>query len=108
MDLRMYYQKVRDVEATIPEPYVVLVSHETGDGGKGGVPTEVTRKVAAKMLVDGGVSLATPEQVKSFLEKQAAALRVAQEAAAAARVEVTVVTSEDLKKLRSGSRSAKD
>jgi hypothetical protein len=108
MDLRMYYQKVRDAEATIPEPYVLVVSHETGDGGKGGVPTEVTRKVAAKMLVDGGASLASSEQLRVFLEKQTAALRAAQEAAAAARVEITVVTSEDLRKLKGGSRSAKE
>ena len=108
MDLRMYYQKVRDVEATIPEPYVVLVSHETGDGGKCGVPTEVTRKVAARMLVDGGASLATHEQLRAFQEKQATAIRAAQEVAAAARVEVTVVTSEDLRKLKGGSKSAKE
>ena len=108
MDVRMYYQKIRDVEATIPDAFPVVVSRVTGDGGRDGVTTEVTRKVAAKMLVEGFASLATADEVKTYQETQAAAYRAAQDAAAAARVEVTVVSTEDLKKLRSGSRSAKE
>jgi hypothetical protein len=95
------------VEATIPDAYPVVISHETGDGGIGGVATEVTRKVAAKMLVDGKATLASAPEVKTFQEQNAAAQRAVLDALAAARVEVTVVTAEDLKKLR-GSRSTKE
>ncbi len=47
MDLRVYYQKIRKFEAEIPEPFVVLVSRETPDGGKAGVKTDVPRSLAA-------------------------------------------------------------
>lgn len=112
MDLKNYYQKVRDMEATIPEPYAVVVSQATGDGGKGGVLVEVTRHVAAKMSVEGSAQLAPPEQAAAFQQRQAAAQKAAQDAAAATKVAVTMVSSDDLKKLtddvkklKSGSKS---
>ena len=65
MDLRMYFQKIRDVEAKIPGTYATVVSLETPDGGKAGLLTDVPRRVAAKMVVDGVATLAVntkPEQ----------------------------------------------
>jgi hypothetical protein len=115
MDLRTYYQKMRDMEATIAAPYVVIISKATDDGGKSGVPVEVTRHVAAKMLVEGSAELATADQATAFHEKQAAAQKAALEATAATKVSVTVVSSDDLKKLtddlaklKSGPKSAGD
>ena len=115
MDLRTYYQKIRDTEATIPAQYVVVISKATDDGGKSGVPVEVTRPVAAKMVVEGSAVLATAEQATAFQAKQAAAQKAAQQAAAAAKVQVTVVSSDDLKrltddltKLKSGSKPAEE
>jgi len=58
MDLRGYYQKIREVEATIADAYAVIVSLETPDGGKAGTQTEVTRSLAAKMIVNGLAKLA--------------------------------------------------
>jgi len=58
MDLKLYYQKIRDVEAKIPGAYVEVVSLATPDGGKGGMVTEVPRRIAAKMVVDGTAKLA--------------------------------------------------
>ena len=43
MDLRAYYQKMRKVESEIQDPYVVIVSRETPDGGRAGVKSEVPR-----------------------------------------------------------------
>jgi len=40
MDLRQYYQKISEKEAAFKEPYPVVVSLETGDGGKTGVLTK--------------------------------------------------------------------
>jgi hypothetical protein len=61
MDLRIYYQKIRDVEATITEEFPVVVSKETPDGGKKGVRTQVPRKIAAKMIVEGLAELPKPK-----------------------------------------------
>ena len=115
MDLKTYYQKIRDTEAAIPAAYAVVVSKATDDGGKTGVTVEVTRHVAAKMVVEGSAALATTDQSAAFHEQQAAAQKAAQEAAAAAKVSVTMVSSDDLKKLtddlsklKSGTKSAKE
>ena len=115
MDLKTYYQKIRDTEATIPGQYAVVVSRATDDGGKGGVTVEVPRPVAAKMVVEGSAVLATAAQATAFQQQEAAAQKAAQDAAAAGKVQITMVSSDDLKKLtddlsrlRSGSKSAKE
>ena len=41
MDLIVFYQKLRHIESQIVDAHPVLVSHETPDGGKAGVRTEV-------------------------------------------------------------------
>jgi len=64
MDLRIYYQKIRDCEAKIPGTFAFVVSTATPDGGKAGVVTEVPRRVAAKMVVDGTARLAVESEVK--------------------------------------------
>jgi hypothetical protein len=66
MDVRVYYQKIRKIEAELPEPYVVVVSRETGDGGKPGVRTEVPRSLAAKLIVEDQATLATAEEAAQF------------------------------------------
>ena len=53
MEMRMYYKKLRQAEATIAEEHTVVVSLETGDGGAAGVYTEVTRRNAARLIVEG-------------------------------------------------------
>jgi hypothetical protein len=66
MDLRAYYQKIRKMEAAMPEPYVVVVSRETPDGGKPGVKTDVPRSLAAKLIVEDQATLASPEETAQF------------------------------------------
>jgi hypothetical protein len=66
MDLRAYYQKIRKIEAEIQEPYVVMVSRETPDGGKPGVKTDVPRSLAAKLIVEEQATLASPEEASQF------------------------------------------
>lgn len=66
MDLKVYYQKLHDHEKRITKPEVVVVSLETPDGGKPGVHSEVQRRTAARMLVDGTARLATPEETSAF------------------------------------------
>lgn len=52
MDLRAYYQKIRKIEAEITEPFVVVVSRATEEGGKAGVKTTVPKRVAAKLIAE--------------------------------------------------------
>ncbi|MGA2267703.1 MAG: hypothetical protein ABSH44_04450 [Bryobacteraceae bacterium] len=108
MDLKLYYQKIRDMESKITEAFPVVVSSETPDGGKPGVLTEVTPRIAAKMIVEGLARLATAEEAKAFSELQAEARRVAEQVAAAAKVQLAVLSTTELNKLKGLSRSSKD
>ncbi len=73
MDLRNYYQKVKDIASKIADNCTVIVSLETADGGKAGTQTEVPRALAAKMIVDGIARLATPEERQAFHARKAPA-----------------------------------
>jgi molybdenum-dependent DNA-binding transcriptional regulator ModE len=107
MDLKLYYQKIRDMESKITEAFPVVVSVETPDGGKAGVLTEVTPGIAAKMLVEGAARLATAQEAKAFRAGQAEAKRAADEAAAA-KVQFTVVSTTELNKLKSAPGPSQD
>ena len=69
MDLRGYYQKIKEVESKIADAFAVIVSLESPDGGKAGAQTEVTRSLAARMIVNGLARLATAAE-KRALESQ--------------------------------------
>src|ERR1022692_1649996 len=58
MDLQAYFKKIRAMEERLKDPSGVLVSLETQDGGREGVRTEVPRRIAATMIVEGTASLA--------------------------------------------------
>jgi hypothetical protein len=108
MDLKLYYQKIRDKESEITETFPIVVSVETPDGGKAGVRTEVTPGIAAKMLVEGAARLATAEEAMAFRTVQVEAKRLADQAAAAAKVQFTVVSTTELNKLKSVPGSSPD
>ncbi len=101
MDLRLYFQKIREIESTIADAFAVVVSHATPEGGKAGVPTEVPKRTAAKMIVDGIAHLATAEEARLFRAAQAEAQKIAEQVAEAAKVAFTVVPSAELEKLKS-------
>ena len=100
MDLRIYYQKIRDASSKIADAFPVVVSNETPDGGKVGVLTEVTRPIAAKMVVEGLARLADDKEAAAFRQKLADARRQAEESVAAAKVQVAVLNAEELRTLR--------
>jgi hypothetical protein len=108
MDLQMYYQKIREMQTKIADEYPLVVSIETADGGKGGTKTEVPRRLAAKMLVEGLARLASKEEVKAHREALAEGKRVAEREAAAARLQLTVLSSTELDRLRSEARGTKE
>lgn len=108
MDLKHYYQKIRDQEAKIADAFAVVVSLETPDGGKAGTLSEVSRKVSAKMVVDGVARLATAEDAKRLRDQQAEAQRAAEQAAAASKVQLTVLPTSELNRLRAAARPPKE
>ena len=108
MDLQVYYQKIRDMEAKIADEFPLVLSLETGDGGKAGTKTEVPRRLAAKLLVEGLARLASKDEVKAYRETLAEAKRLAERAAAAARLQLTVLSTTELDRLRSEARSTKE
>ena len=71
MDLTMYFQKIRDAQLNFKEEFPVVVSLETGDGGKPNQMTETTQRVAARLIVEGKAKLAEPEQAAEFRQKNA-------------------------------------
>ena len=91
MDLRAFYKKVRETEAALPSPQVVVVSLATADGGKPGVVTEVPTPIGARMLVEGSARVASEAEAASFREQHATARRAAEDAAQAGKLQVVVV-----------------
>ena len=107
MDLRAFYQKLRQIEQSISEPHVVLVSHETPDGGRPGVLTETPKALAARMIAEGIARLASTEEASTFRENVAEATRRAEQAMAASRMQVTVLSEADLRALKGAGRPTK-
>jgi hypothetical protein len=92
MDIRAYFQKIREIEKNIADPYVVVVSLETPEGGKPGRSTEVSRASAAQLLVEGRVRLADTEEQKAYYKEAQEALAAAEQERLAGKIQLTVVS----------------
>ena len=62
MNLKSYYAKVREVEATLDGDDVLVVSEATPDGGKAGVMTLAAKRVAAQLVVEGLARVASEDE----------------------------------------------
>ena len=107
MDLKAYYQKLRQTEDSLAEPHVVVVSLATPDGGRAGVLTEAPRAIAARMIVERSARQATEEEARVFREKSVETRRKAEQAAVASRIQVTVVAAPEGTKSASNPKGAK-
>jgi hypothetical protein len=107
MDMRIYYRKIRETEEQLHEDPVVVISLETPNGGKPGVPTEVSRRNAARLLVEGSAQLANTEEAACFRETQKEAKVAADEMEAARRMQFTVVPSSEMRNVKGGTRLSK-
>ena len=96
MDVKQYYRKMREIEDGLVEPYPVIVSLETSDGGRAGTLCEVPRSLAAKMIVERRATLASIEQKEFFFQQQEAAKKAAEKAELARRVQVAIISDSDL------------
>jgi hypothetical protein len=108
MDLRLYYQKLREVESKLVDEFPIVVSNQTMDGGKDGTKTEVPRGIAAKLIVEGVARLASKEQVKAYRDFQAEGKRIADQIAAANRLQLSVLSTMELDRLRNDARNSKE
>jgi len=97
MDVLAYYGKRREMEQGLPEPCVV-VSLATENGGKAGVKTEVRRALAAKMIVEGCVRQASEEEAQAFHDEKREAKRVADQLAAASRMQLIMAPQSEWRK----------
>lgn len=66
MDLKVYYKKIREIEASITEPVAVVISRATEDGGKAGMKSEVPRRLAAKLIAEEKAELASAEEAAEY------------------------------------------
>ena len=92
MDLRQFYKKVREVESSLAQPYVMVTSLETSEGGRAGVVSEVACEVAAMLIVGGKAVLATESEVDSYRSSQADAKAAHEKAEMAKHLQVTIVS----------------
>jgi len=107
MDLQVYYQKLRQIEASLEAPYVVVVSLATPDGGKAGVATEAPRAIAARMILEGSARLAQEAEAQEFRSQSEEIRRLAEQTALANRIQVTVLSEAEPKKPTGGGRGTR-
>ena len=96
MELRHYFRKVREIEQSLTDEYPLVVSLETSDGGRAGRVIEVSRAIAAKMIVDGNAILATTEEQEAHWAAEDIARLANKRAELARRVQLAIVTENDL------------
>ena len=107
MDLKVYYQKIRDLEQDLKAVYAVVISLETPDGGTAGVRSEVPARTAARMIVEGLARPASSKEEREFQEQKLEAKRVADHIEASKRMQITVVSESDLRALKGAKPLAK-
>ena len=92
MDLKQYFRRVRQVEASIVDTFPLVVSLETPDGGKPGLVSEISREQAAKMIVEGRARLASEEEKELYRLQQAQVKRAAEKAEIAKHLQVAIIS----------------
>jgi hypothetical protein len=94
MDLRQYYKKLHEMEAKMLEAHVLVVSLDCGDGGRAGVITEVTRRNACQLILDGRAKRAEQTEEELFRMDEKEKRQEFQRAKTASRVQFQMVSSE--------------
>jgi hypothetical protein len=104
MDLRLFFKKLDETEQMIETDHLVITSLATPDGGKEGVTREVTRKVAARLIVEGRARRATDSECAQYRTAVERAVTAAEQERLANKVQVTVVADPDGRGIRNPSR----
>jgi hypothetical protein len=107
MDLKQFYQKLRKIEQEIADPHVLVVSHETPDGGRAGQTSEVSRGIAAKLIVEGRARLAGAEEIADYRAAVEQARHEVNQQAMAQKIQVNVVSEADFRAIKGAPRPEK-
>lgn len=105
MNLQVFYQRIRDLEEEIRSPWVVVVSENTPDGGRAGVPSEVSRQTAARLIVEGRARLGTDDEAACYRQELAEVARKAAADRMARQFQRPLFSGAELKTLRDQLRS---
>ena len=94
MDLRQYYKKLHELEANMPEEHVLMVSVDSGDGGKEGVITEVPRRNACQLILENRAKRMDPKEAEEYRLMEGLKREQFQRERAASKVQVELVARE--------------
>ena len=108
MNLTGFFKKLREVEDAILEAFPIVVSVATPDGGKAGSFAEVSRRIAAGLITQGLARLAEDAETRLFRKQQSEAKAAADRAAAAAKLQVSVVPTSELMELKAAAKTRKE
>lgn len=100
MNLKDYYAKVREVEESLGEGDVLVCSLATPDGGRAGVLTMVSRRTAARLVVEGKARAASAEEHAAWEKEESHRRDQAMREEMAQRIQVEVVTDPESRKRR--------
>lgn len=92
MDVKQFYQQVRELSAQLAADAVVIKSLSTSNGGKAGVLTEVSRQTAAMQIILGTAVLATSDESTAYYQDMEARRQLAEKAEALTRLQVSLST----------------
>lgn len=95
MDVRQYYKKIREVKAEIEDSFVFVTSLETSDGGRAGVVSEVTRDLAARLIVEGCAARSTAKEIEAFKKKQQEVRKAAERSEFSKSIHLAVIREPD-------------
>jgi len=98
MDMKKYYKKLREIEATLPDE-VVVISKDTPEGGRAGVFTEASRTVAARLIAEGVAERASEADSAAFMEQTRERHTEELRKRAAASIQVSVITEDQARAL---------
>lgn len=68
MESREFFRRARKLAAEIAEPFVVVASKETTDGGRAGVLSLVAKDIAARLILRDRARLATDDEALQYYE----------------------------------------
>lgn len=91
MNLKSYYKKIHEVEATLEGDNVLIVSEATPDGGRAGVKTLTTKRVAAQLVVEGKARIASEDERAEWELAEEERREAARREELAQRIQVQVI-----------------
>ena len=107
MDLKAFYQRIRQTEQSITDEFPFIRSLPTEDGGKAGRLVEVPRSLAARMIVEGTAELATAKECAAARTRVQDERKQEESRRRAAQVQFTVLSDTDLKAVQEAARSSR-